>query len=46
VHVSKVKFAEIDEKSRKNMILQVDQEGGFFATENEARFRIKLFFND
>jgi len=45
VHVSKVKYAEIDEKSRKNLVLVTDQENGYFGqSKTEARFRIKLYF--
>jgi len=41
VKVSKVKFAEIDEKYRKNLHLNLDKDSSY-----DNRIRIKLFFND
>jgi hypothetical protein len=43
VQVSKVKYAEIDEKSRKNLVMVTDSDSVY---NGEARFRIKLFFKD
>ncbi len=40
VQVSRIKYAEIDERSRKNLVMVTDKD------EGEARFRIKLFFQD
>jgi hypothetical protein len=40
VQVSRIKYAEIDERSRKNLVMVTDRD------EGEARFRIKLFFGD
>lgn len=40
VHVSRVKHAEIDEKSRKNMQLSTEESG------NDLRVRLKLYLND
>lgn len=42
VTVSKVKYGEIDEKYRKNLVMVTDSD----YTSNEARFRIKLYFKD
>ena len=41
VVVSKVKYIELDEKSRKNMVMVVDDNGRVM---DEVRFRLKLFF--
>lgn len=40
VHVSKVKHAEIDEKSRKSMLLSTED------PKNDLRVRLKLYLND
>jgi hypothetical protein len=42
VSVRKVKYGEIDEKYRKNLVMVADSD----YTSNEARFRIKLYFKD
>ena len=42
--MSKVKYAEIDEKYRKNIVLQVDPESR--RSDDEVRIRLKLFFQD
>jgi hypothetical protein len=40
VHVSKVKGAEVDQASRKNLVINTDDYQG------EVRIRIKLFLQD
>ena len=40
VHVSKVKLAEVDQASRKNLIINTDDYQG------EVRIRIKLYLQD
>ena len=40
VHVSKVKIAEVDQQSRKNLIINADDNSG------EVRIRLKLFLKD
>jgi hypothetical protein len=40
VHVSKVKIGEVDQKSRKNLVLNTDE------YEGELRVRIKLYLQD
>lgn len=45
VIVSKVKYAEIDEKSRKNLVISTDLYNGQYS-QSEVRFRVKLYFND
>ena len=37
VHVSKVKLGEVDQKSRKNLIINTDE------YEGELRVRVKLY---
>ena len=40
VHVSKVRGAEVDQASRKNLVINTDEHQG------EVRIRIKLFLQD
>jgi hypothetical protein len=40
VHVSKVKLAEVDQFSRKNLVINTDE------YQDDVRIRIKLFLQD
>jgi len=40
VHVSKVKMAEVDQRSRKNLVINTDE------NEGEVRVRVKLYLQD